>query len=148
MSDRDIYDRPLRFNPYHAKVPVKGRLVVVLDGQLTDRGLSLIQQPSRALKAGEIHELIVTTEAAGPGQCVEEIAYVAFAEITSGGVALVGDEVIVEGDTLGHLAGFDETHSPNHLNVVVRSASLRSGAEMGLKLGGEVVIRPGNASLN
>ena len=37
---------------------------------------------------------------------------------------MVGDKVSVDGRHLGALAGFDETHMPNHMNIVVRTGSM------------------------
>lgn len=128
-------------NPYYAKRTVLGRLVVVLDGSYEQRGLQLIPQVSRALLEHEIHELIVSDEAGiGPGAGVDRIAYVGFAEIEAGGVVIKGDEVYA-GDTLiGVVAGFDETHMPNHQNIVL-SGERVSGAGRGLALESPVSFR-------
>jgi hypothetical protein len=39
-----------------------------------------------------------------------------------------------EGVLIGHLAGFDMTHFPNHINLVVVTDDLRTGRERGLRL--------------
>jgi len=83
------------FNPYYAKQPIVGRLVVVLDGVYENHGLELIKPPSRALRQTEIHELIVTDEGAQPGSKVNNIAYVGFFEVMQGGVIVVGNEVTI-----------------------------------------------------
>ena len=36
--------------------------------------------------------------------------------------------------TIGTIAGFDDTHMPNHMNIVIAQDRLQSGAELGLKL--------------
>ena len=140
MAD-DPYVRNIfgKKNPYYAKRSVKGQLVVVLDGTYEERGLSLIKPPSRALRAGEIHELIVTDESAQPGIKVNNIAYVGFIEVTIGGVIVVGDEVHVGNKVIGKIAGYDETHMPNHLNIVL-NGERSPGKERGLVLEEEVVI--------
>ncbi len=125
----------------HSKRPVRSALVVVLDTHREDRGLHLEDLNSRALLQGEIHELIVTDEAgAGPGTRVDRIAYLGFVEVKQGGVLHVGDRIQADGADIGALAGFDLTHFPNHLNIVVRATEARSGAEMGLGLGAEVTF--------
>jgi enamine deaminase RidA (YjgF/YER057c/UK114 family) len=126
-------------NPYHAKREIAGRLVVILTGKLENRGLSLIVPISRAVKKNEIHELIITDEAgAGPGNTVDRIAYMGFLEISAGGVLVAGDELIYKGVVLGRIAGYDETHLPNHLNIVVYSGRRADGRELGLELESEL----------
>ncbi|MCX7780657.1 MAG: hypothetical protein N2491_07055 [Negativicutes bacterium] len=126
-------------NPYFAKRPVKGKVVVVLDGAYDDRGLALIKPPSRALIAGEIHELIVTDEHKGPGETVNRIAYLAFIEITQGSVIVSGDPVVIGGKQVGKIAGYDETHMPNHLNIVLAGDKV-SGKDQGFRLKDDIII--------
>lgn len=122
-------------NPYAAKTPVGGSLAVVLRTKMEDRGLALIKQPSRCLRRYDLHELILTDEDAGPGAAVNRIAYLGFFEIEQGGVVVSGDGVWLDGRRIGTLAGFDETHMPNHLNIVIRAAALADGLDLGAALG-------------
>ncbi|MCL5027053.1 MAG: hypothetical protein M1531_11280 [Chloroflexi bacterium] len=116
-----------------AKRPVRGVAVVVLDTYRQDRGLRLDTFNSRALLKHEVHEIILTDEeGAVPGAAVDRIAYLCFLEITQGGVVHVGDRLLFRGKPVGRLAGFDLTHFPNHLNIVVKTDDLRSGADAGL----------------
>lgn len=129
-------------NFYHSKCDIKGKVVAVLDGMLENRGLNLIAPPSRAFPAGTIIELIGTDEAeAAPGEEIHKIAYLAFVELLNGGVLLKGDPVLRNGSTVGIIAGYDDTHMPNHQNTVVRMETRRTGAQMGLTVGDEVIIR-------
>lgn len=132
-------------SPYAEKRDVLGRLAVVLRGKLEQRGLNLIAPISRAVQKYEIHELIITDEnEAGPGKSVDRIdriAYAGFMEIITGGILLAGDEIICGGRILGKIAGFDETHLPNHLNIIVRAEKRLDGVEMGLKLESEIRIK-------
>lgn len=115
--------------------------MVVLQGKLEKRGLQLMVPISRAVLKNEVHELIVTDEAgAGPGATVQRIAYLGFVEFTCGGVAVAGDRVYCDGRLLGEVAGFDETHLPNHLNIVLRSAGRLDGRELGLHLNAQIVF--------
>ncbi len=126
----------LKTNTYADKVKITGNLVVVLDGELDGRKLSLIKPPSRALCRNEVHELIATDEKdAGPGKVVNSIAYLGFVEVEQGGVALVGDKLRVGDLEIGHVAGFDETHMPNHLNIVIKVDKKLSGKSLQLRLG-------------
>lgn len=120
-------------DPYFAKIPLLGRMVVVLDGQYPERGLRLIPQPSRAICRHQIHELIMTDQEAEPGSVVNPIAYLGFVEFQQGGVMVAGDRVLVNGEDIGCVCGFDETHMPNHLNIVVRGQRV-SGRERNLCL--------------
>jgi hypothetical protein len=129
-------------NFYHSKCDIKGKIVVVLDGMLENRGLSLIAPPSRAFPAGTIIELIGTDEVeAAPGEPVHKIAYLAFVELLNGGVLLKGDAVLWNGGGIGTIAGYDDTHMPNHQNTIVRMETRKSGAQMGFTVGDEIIIQ-------
>ena len=128
-------------NPYYEKTPVLGKLVVVLQGKLEGRGLALIKQPSRCVLKHEIHELILTDEpGAAPGAAVNNIAYLGFFEVSHGGVITVGDGAFLDGVLVGTVAGFDETHMPNHQNIVLKGAR-STGVELGAELGSELLFR-------
>ncbi len=60
---------------------------------------------------------------------------IAFFEITKSGLVVAGDDVWIEDRLLGKLAGFDVTHMPNHINVVVKTYSLE---EPGLRVGDRI----------
>lgn len=127
-------------NPYAKKKALKGNLAVVLDGKYEERGLQLIPQPSRCLVADEVHELILTDEAKKPGDVVNKIAYIGFFVVRESTVITVGDEVKINGQVIGNIAGFDETHMPNHYNIVIYGEERTSGNERNLDLDDEVVI--------
>lgn len=129
-------------NPYYAKSDIQGRLVVVLDGKLEQRGLELITQISRCVLKNEIHELIASDETGlGAGSKVEKVSYLAFFEISQAGVLTIGDELFWGGRLIGTVAGFDETHMPNHLNIVISTRERLSGAELKLNLGDLITFR-------
>ena len=123
------------------KRPVEGELVVVSRTRLSGRKLELIEPRTRCLNRFEVHELIVTAEDAAPGGTVEDVAYWGFFETTSGGVLQVGDEVDVNGRAVASLAGFDLSHAPNHLNIVLRVSAAATGLEHGFELGDRVTFR-------
>lgn len=129
-------------NPYAMKLPCKGHLVVVLEGKMEGRKLQLMTPISRALLAGEIHELIVTDEEeAGPGKEVNKIAYWGFFEVSQGTVVVSGDKIVIGHGVEGIIAGFDETHMPNHLNIIVKGVERKTGVELGLNLNDPVKIQ-------
>lgn len=123
------------------KVLVRARLVVVLDGHLPQRGLELIPQETRGVRTGEVHELIGSIQPGiGANSIVDPIAYLGFVEILNAGVIAAGDELRVDGVRVGHLAGFDHTHMPNHMNIVISTQAPLSGMERGFELGQEVTF--------
>lgn len=126
---------------FAAKTDVRGRVVTVLRGMLESRGLRLIAPISRAYPAGAIVELISTDEsAAAPGGTVDRIGYIAFVELTTGGVLLAEDAVEVDGRVIGAIAGYDDTHMPNHQNIILKTEGRVTGESLGLKPGSSVVI--------
>lgn len=128
-------------NPYAAKRVIRGKLAVILRGKLEQRGLELISTISRAVLKNEVHELIVTDqENVGPGSKVDKIAYIGFVEITAGGVMTVGDTLTCQDKALGRVIGFDETHLPNHLNIVLASDSRSDGIEQNLELESDITF--------
>jgi len=124
---------------YGDRRQVLGGIVALLHITFQDRGLKLIQARSRALLRDEIHELMITDEeGAAPGGGADRVSAIAFFEVRRGGLAVVGDEVTIGGRALGTLAGFDMTHMPNHMNVLVKSASLEAPP---IRVGDEVRLR-------
>jgi hypothetical protein len=120
------YDfRRITQSVYGDRKPIEGEVVALLHISFEDRGLKLIETKSRVVKAGEIHELMITDEdAAAPGGGADRVRAIAFFEVKGPGLLVVGDRADVSGLELGILAGYDETHMPNHMNIVVRSKSL------------------------
>ncbi|MFH2112771.1 MAG: hypothetical protein ABIJ47_16100 [Candidatus Bathyarchaeota archaeon] len=109
---------------YGDRRPVEGEVVALLHVCFEDRGLKLIETKSRAVRLQEIHELMITDEDAAPGGGADRVRAIAFFEVNRSGLIVMGDNVSVEGRRLGSLAGFDETHMPNHMNIVVKTESL------------------------
>ncbi|MBO8168383.1 MAG: hypothetical protein H0Z35_04245 [Thermoanaerobacteraceae bacterium] len=131
-------------NPYAKKADIASRLVVVLDSKLDNRELKLIPMISRAVRKFDVHELIFTDESeARPGNGVNRVAYGGFVEIESGGVLLAGDRLYWKGRCIGEIAGFDETHMPNHLNIVIKTDKFETGLELGFVNGEEIVFKQG-----
>lgn len=109
---------------YGGRRPVEGETVALLHISFDDRGLKLIETKSRTVKRNEIHELMITDEDAAPGGGADRVRAIGFFEITESGLIVAGDEVFIEERRLGTLVGYDVTHMPNHINVVVRADSL------------------------
>ena len=109
---------------YGDRRPVEGETVALLHISFDDRGLKLIETKSRTVKRYEIHELMITDEDAVPGGGADRVRAIGFFEITESGLIVAGDKVFIEDRRLGTLVGYDVTHMPNHINVVVRAESL------------------------
>lgn len=138
--ENPAWDRP----PGYPRSPLAARLVAVMDIVRPDRGLALTRQRTRCIRRFDIHELMLTDEGgAAPGTTVARVAYLGFVEFEQGGVLAEGDRVQAGDRPLGHVGGFDETHMPNHLNIVLRASTLTSGLERGLMLGDCVTFAPG-----
>jgi hypothetical protein len=122
---------------------LEARFVAVLKSTREDRGLELIRPATRAIRKNEIHEFILTDENdAAPGKVVDRVAYMAFAEFTKGGMLVEGDKVVINGQTVGEIAGFDETHMPNHQNIVIRGPDRKTGLDLGAKVGDLISFIP------
>lgn len=124
------------------KIDVRGTLVKLLYHRRLDRGMTLIPEQSRCVRAGEVHEL-VTTDQDGlrPGDRVDRVGFLGFVEISGAGVLDVGDRVVCDGAEIGKVVGFDACHFPNHYNVLIGSTTLHTGDDLGLRVGRHVDFR-------
>lgn len=123
---------------YAARRDVQGRIVAVLRGTTDRRDLYLPELRSRAVPRHVVHELMTTDDRAAPGSTVNSVALLAFFEIETGGVILVGDDVYSGDMFLGAVAGFNETHMPNHQNICLRVDEIVDGEALGLEVEDEV----------
>jgi len=121
---------------YAANRPVEGEVVTVLASSHEARGLKLMTTYTRALRRDSIHELIATDEASKkPGDVVDRIAYLAFFEVRRGGVVVMGETLLADDKPVGTVLGFDETHEPNHINIVIGVARRQTGRQLNLSVG-------------
>jgi len=124
---------------YAANRPVEGEVVTVLDSTHESRGLKLISTYSRALQKNSIHELIAADETGGkPGGAVNRIAYLAFFEVSRGGCIIVGETLFVDDQPVGKVIGYDATHEPNHLNIVIGVKQRQTGPQLKISLGSKI----------
>lgn len=132
----------IKENPFCEKKEILGEILAVLNLILEERGMLLIDPISRALPKNSICELAITDEdTTGPGQLVNNVGYIGFFEVKSGGVALVGDTISIREKKIGRLVGFDTTHSPNHLNLVVKNKKVTTGEQLKLQINDPVTIK-------
>jgi hypothetical protein len=110
---------------YGDRRPVRGEIVALLHITFDHRNLELIVSRSRGLGRNEIHELMITDDdKAGPGSGVDRVSAIAFFEVLVGGLVVVGDKVSIGGRPMGWVSGYDMTHMPNHMNVLVKTETL------------------------
>lgn len=135
-------------NPYRESRDVHGVAVTILQGKTDDRGLQLESAyRSRTVVAGSIHELMLTDEEAEPGRQVDRVGLIAFFEVVRPGVLLVGAEVEIAGKPVGRIAGFDDTHMPNHQNICLVAGELIDARDLDIHVDDEIVIRQGHLGL-
>ena len=124
---------------YGLKRSVIGEMVAILHITFDNRGLKLIQAKSRALQKNEIHELMITDEdEAHPRGKVNRVSALGFFEIKQGGLVVIDDEVSLAESFLGTLAGFDMTHMPNHMNVLLKTESIDAPS---IRVGDQIVFQ-------
>lgn len=123
------------------KRPVVGHFVSICDDKVEDSEMELIAPMTRCLLVNEIHELLLTDETdAGPGKTVNSDALIGFFEVKIGGQIQVGDKVRINDKVVGEIAGFNNRHMPNHINISVKAEKKYTGMELGLELGDQVMI--------
>jgi len=126
-------------DPYVSSSAVVGRVVAVLRGVTETRGLALAGHRSRAVTTGAVHELMITDEDARQEGRVDRVALLAFVAILEAGVILLDADVTIGDASVGVIAGFDETHMPNHQNICLRG-DLQDGESRSIAVGDKVVI--------
>ena len=123
---------------YGDRRSIIAEVIALLHVSFDERGLQLIESKSRAVKMGEIHELMITDEQeAAPGKTVNHVRVLGFFEVKYGGLAVVGDIVEIGGMPAGVLAGWDLTHMPNHMNFLVKRENLNHPP---LRVGAQIEI--------
>lgn len=127
---------PAVFGPdvYASRRDVHVTVVAVLRGVTEQRGLYLTDLRSRAVLQHAVHELMVTDEPADLTTTVDRVALVAFFEVENSGVILVGDQLYCGDAFLGTVAGFNETHMPNHQNICLKVDRMQDGETLGLQI--------------
>lgn len=126
------------------KRPVACSLVKVLTHRRVDRGMRVADFATRCVRRFEIHELATTdTPAAEPGDRVDRVGFVGFIEVERGGVVEVGDEVLLGERRIGRVLGFDDSHFPNHYNILVAAAAVETAESLSAAVGDAIAFAPG-----
>jgi hypothetical protein len=122
-----------------SRTNLMGRVVAVLTSKRDQRGLKLIHPYTRCIRKNEIHEFLMTDETeALPGATVNRVAAIAFIEFTEGGLIMEGDVMLIGGKEIGRITGFDESHFPNHMNILLKGPQRKTGLEHGIEGGDSV----------
>ncbi|MGH8897241.1 MAG: Gfo/Idh/MocA family protein [Egibacteraceae bacterium] len=122
-----------------AKDPAAARVVKLLFHSRDDRGMTLSSWDSRCILAGQVHELVTTTDRPlRSGDRVDRVGFLGFAEFGSATVVERGDEVFVAARRIGTVRGFDECHFPNHYNILIDTERRLSAADIDLRVGDEI----------
>lgn len=109
------------------KKAVDGRWAAVMNHARDDRGLELSSFKTRCVKQYEIHEFLVCSLDSAEGNPIDKVSYLGFGEIVQGGVIEIGDEIYLGDQLYGEILGFDETHMPNHYNIVIKTNNPKTG---------------------
>jgi hypothetical protein len=118
---------------FSEKSTLYGNWVAVMDHERHERALTLSSFRTRCFKQGEIHEFLLCDRDTAKLKLINDVAYLGFGAFTQGGVVEVGDEFWCGDNCIGSILGFDETHMPNHYNVIIQSEQATSGFQRGLR---------------
>jgi hypothetical protein len=132
MSVEPYKEGMIKKDAFFEKRAIIGELIAVSDINLKSRGLKLIAPWTRAVLKNEIHELILTDEPdVKPSREVVKV----------GGIIMVADNIRIGNEVIGYVAGFDETHMPNHMNIVIKAVGdINDILIKSRKLGSKVVF--------
>ncbi|WDE08985.1 hypothetical protein SG34_029840 [Thalassomonas viridans] len=126
------------------KTDVTGKIVKLLHHKQTMRGMTLIPHKTRCLQRYQIHELVTTDHKnLAPGDAINRVGFLGFAELSSGGVVEAGDRVFIEKQLIGTVSGFDECHFPNHYNIIIETDRCLCADDLHLSLNAEISFLPG-----
>ncbi|MER5865535.1 Gfo/Idh/MocA family oxidoreductase [Kitasatospora sp. NPDC002040] len=125
-----------------AKQDVSAKLVKLLFHRRDDRGMTQSPWATRCIRAGEVHELVTTTDRpTAPGDRVDAVGFLGFAEFATATVLEQGDQLWLDERLVGEVVGFDECHFPNHYNVLIHTDRLLTAEDLDLRAGDLVVFK-------
>jgi hypothetical protein len=112
----------------------------ILTNIANNRGMRLISNACRAVRINDVHELVCTSQEKQPGEIVDEVGYLAFVVFDESGVVAIDDVLLVKGNNIGKVIGFNETHAPNHLNIIIQVDNITTGLQSGWEPGTKLVF--------
>jgi len=128
------------FIPDHEKTACFFRVICVLSNMLKDRNLKIINAPSRAIYEKNVIEIIATDIHYINSKIIKDVSYLCFVECLNTGILFKGDRISLENKFKGTIIGFNEDHSPNHLNVVVGIEKEKTGKCLKIELGDKILV--------
>ncbi len=141
MKSKDPYMNLLKdFVPDHEKTACFFRVMCVLSNTLKNRNLKIIHAPSRAICEKNVIEIIATDIHYINSKIIKDASYLCFAECLSTAILFKGDRISLENKFKGIIIGFNEDHSPNHLNVVVGIEKEKTGKCLKVELGDKILV--------
>ena len=127
---------------YSSKSSIKFRIKAVMKNKRIDRKLKLSEYVTRCINKNQLHEFLIANDWNNDkNKLLNDISYIGFMECTECGVIEIGDTISDDkGIIVGTVIGFDYTHMPNHMNIVLKSASEETGKERNYKVNQEFEI--------
>jgi hypothetical protein len=115
--------------------PAEVELVMVLGHSRPER--EMVREPlaTRCVIAGEVHELVAVDPVTLRDGRYHGASYIGFGTFTRSAVIHVGEPLLLDGVALGVVGGFDGTHLPNHLNILIETDRPAHGRDLGLVVG-------------
>lgn len=140
-NDNDPYlDGQIDDNPIVSLASITCEIVAVLDLELRERGLKVMNTMSRSFRRYDIGEFVLTKEEVTLGEAVNKVSYIGFAQAQNSGQMTVGQSVLLDGASIGEVAGFDRTHAPNHYNVIISTQDPQTGKQLGVSVGDDLTL--------
>nr|VFK09558.1 MAG: hypothetical protein BECKLPF1236A_GA0070988_100256 [Candidatus Kentron sp. LPFa]VFK25592.1 MAG: hypothetical protein BECKLPF1236C_GA0070990_100237 [Candidatus Kentron sp. LPFa] len=114
---------------------IDARFVAVMAHETPGRGMIPSPYHTRCIQAGEIHELAYVKGNTDGTVNLNDVWYLGFVEFLQGGVLAKGTRLGFQGRTMGTLVAFDETHAPNHLNILISTLEPKTGRKLDINIG-------------
>ena len=120
--------------------PAEITFVMVLGHDRPEREMQKGSFLTRCIQAGEVHELVAVDANTLEAEKYHGASYLGFVAFKAPAVIYVGESVFIEGKYLGVLGGFDYTHYPNHINILIETEHPTNGQGLGITVGHEGVF--------
>jgi hypothetical protein len=115
--------------------PVEITFVMVLGHDRADREMEKGSFLTRCVQAGEVHELVAVSAKTLDKGKYRGASYLGFVTFNGPAVIYVGESLLIHGKQIGVLGGFDYTHFPNHMNILIETEQPANGRTLGITVG-------------
>ena len=115
--------------------PVEITFVMVLGHDRADREMEKGSFLTRCVQAGEVHELVAVKANTLDNGKYHGASYLGFVTFNGPAVIYVGESLLIDGKQIGVLGGFDYTHFPNHMNILIETEQPTNGKNLGIIVG-------------